>query len=509
MSLSHRAPRSSTEPQARRGPARARSAFAWLAALAFTLGACADSPTQPRDEQARLTVSAAVAGTPIATIVITVSAADIARPLVFNLTVHDGLATGTLNVPPGPSRTFTAQGFDATGEITHEGEATADIRKGDNPPLYITMIPRTGQVPITITIGSVRVVVTPASVALTVDATRQLVAEITRENGQPVQGAVPVWASSNPAVASVDQSGLVTAHAPGQAQIMAVFAGSGGASDVTVSSAPAPSAARIAFVSYVYPSAEIYVMNPDGTDQTRLTNNSDTDQMPTWSPDRTRIAFVSDRDGNDEIYVMNADGSGQTRLTNDEHVDYHPAWSPDGAKIAFARAQSCCGSSFEIYVMNADGASQTRLTYDPSGESNSYPAWSPDGTHIAFTSSRGDGHWRLYVMNADGTNQARLTDNPGTDAMPAWSPDGARIAFASMLGSTWSIYVVNVDGTGQTRLSNAGDYDWMPSWSPDGTRIAFDGLRDGNYDIYAMNPDGTGQTRLTTAPGADNWPAWR
>ena len=40
------------------------------------------------------------------------------------------------------------------------------------------------------------------------------------------------------------------------------------------------------------------------------------------------IAFLSDRDGNGEIYVMNADGTGQTRLTNNPALDWFPAWSP-------------------------------------------------------------------------------------------------------------------------------------------------------------------------------------
>ena len=57
--------------------------------------------------------------------------------------------------------------------------------------------------------------------------------------------------------------------------------------------------------------------------------------MPTWSPDGSKIAFHSTRDGNNEIYVMNADGSGQTRLTNNPAAGLLPAWSPDGIKIAF------------------------------------------------------------------------------------------------------------------------------------------------------------------------------
>jgi Tol biopolymer transport system component len=80
---------------------------------------------------------------------------------------------------------------------------------------------------------------------------------------------------------------------------------------------------------------------------------------------------VSDRDGNTEIYVMDADGSNQTRLTNSPWVDNWPSWSPDGSKIAFASDRD--GGNWEIYVMDADGSSQTRLT-DNSAD-DVYPDW--------------------------------------------------------------------------------------------------------------------------------------
>src|SRR4029453_7479039 len=69
--------------------------------------------------------------------------------------------------------------------------------------------------------------------------------------------------------------------------------------------------------------SEIYVMNADGSNQTRLTNNPAYDRSPIFSPHGTRTPFLSDRDKidnggnyNDKIYVMNADGRSQTRLTN-------------------------------------------------------------------------------------------------------------------------------------------------------------------------------------------------
>ncbi len=87
-------------------------------------------------------------------------------------------------------------------------------------------------------------------------------------------------------------------------------------------------AERIAFHSDRDGNPEIYVMDADGSNVTRLTNDPADDGFPTWSPDGSRIAFFSDRDGNPEIYVMDADGSNVTRLTNHPALDAVPAWSP-------------------------------------------------------------------------------------------------------------------------------------------------------------------------------------
>ena len=66
---------------------------------------------------------------------------------------------------------------------------------------------------------------------------------------------------------------------------------------------------------------EIYSMNADGSNLTRLTNNAAADQAASVSPDGTRVAFTSTRDGNPEIYVMSIDGSNLTRLTNNAALD--------------------------------------------------------------------------------------------------------------------------------------------------------------------------------------------
>ena len=260
---------------------------------------------------------------------------------------------------------------------------------------------------------------------------------------------------------------------------------------------------KLAFVSTRDGNIEIYGMNPDGSGQTRLTNNAAFDYDPSWSPDGTKIAFLSFRDGNREIYVMNADGTNPTRLTNNAALDAIPSWSPDGTKIAF---RSNRDGNAEIYGMNADGTNQTNLTNNLAADL--YPSWSPDGSKIAFNSGR-DGNGEIYVMNADGNGQTNLTNNLAADLYPSWSPDGSKLAFNSGRDGNDEIYVMNPDGSSQTNLTNNAAYDYEPSWSPDGSKLAFASNRDGYFEIYSMSSFGGPATNLSKKPSSDDdSPSW-
>ena len=150
---------------------------------------------------------------------------------------------------------------------------------------------------------------------------------------------------------------------------------------------------------------EIYTMNTDGSDLTRLTNNMTDDVNPAWSPDGTHIAFQAYRDGNAEIYVMHSDGLGQINLTNNADYDGQPAWSPDGSRIAFI-------SGYDLWVMNADGSNPLKLSQQYHCEN---PVWSPDGSKIAYNADDDlDNLCELWVMNADGSNQSQKVDLSGS-----------------------------------------------------------------------------------------------
>ena len=264
----------------------------------------------------------------------------------------------------------------------------------------------------------------------------------------------------------------------------------------------ASGAGLIAFTSDRDGNFEIYVMTADGSNQTRLTDNSANDSSPAWSPDGKKIAFASDRDGNFEIYVMNADGSDQTRLTNNSVQDGGPAWSPNGQRLAFTSGPL---GNAQIFTMSADGSAQTRLTTNAADDRD--PTWSPDGTKIAFGSNR-DGQTQVYVMNADGSAQTRLTNNSVSSFYPTWSPNGTKIAFVLANPGNWALYVMNADGSNQIRLTNNLNA-LFPAWSPDSKSISFASDIDGNIEIYLMSVDGLDRTRLTDNPAVDNNPTWQ
>jgi len=183
-----------------------------------------------------LRITASVVGTPIATLVVSVTAADITTALVFNLTVTNGTAAGTIKVPPGLARTICVTAMDADGDTTHDGSVTVDVRPGKNPAISLKLTPRSGQLPITVTFGNYGVLVMPTSASIAVGVQVQLAATVTDANGNTVANPAVQWATSQPAVAIVSSSGLVTGNATGTANVVATYEGVAALSTVTVGS---------------------------------------------------------------------------------------------------------------------------------------------------------------------------------------------------------------------------------------------------------------------------------
>ncbi len=289
--------------------------------------------------------------------------------------------------------------------------------------------------------------------------------------------------------------------------------------------APSPGSAtngKIVFQSDRDGNYDLYVMNPDSTDQRNLTNLPASDTGPVPSPDGRRIAFQSNRDGNNEIYVLDLESGTQTNLTKDKANDYSPTWSPDGKFIAFVSDRDAVLLdearglwTNNIYIMDANGSGVRRLTDD--NQTNGYGglAWSPDGQNLALclsslTSYGGYFPLGIHLMELNNLTLTRLTfDSANIQCDPKWSPDGSQILYV-VSGSEFSnIYRMNSDGSSQVNLSpDSSAYDTSPSWSPNGSRVLFASRRDGAYHIYVINVDGSEPIRLTNGPGEETFPVW-
>ncbi len=241
---------------------------------------------------------------------------------------------------------------------------------------------------------------------------------------------------------------------------------------------------------------DVYTMNANGTGTARLTVPPGRNSDPSLSADGRKIAFVSNRTGTRQIYVMNPDGSNQIQLTN-EADNITPAISPNGRRIAFASNRT---GIYKIYVMNSDGSNLIQLTNAAASENS--PSFRHDGLVITFASQG-----VIHVINADGSNLRPLD----VGLNPSFGPiEDGRIVFSrlsSTFGGNFNVWVMNPDGTNQLRLTDVPEDDLQPSMGPNGRIVYASGPLAGTPEIWVMNANGTNPTQLTFGSSSSN-PSW-
>ncbi len=170
----------------------------------------------------------------------------------------------------------------------------------------------------------------------------------------------------------------------------------------------------------------IWMMDVDGVNAKQLTDGPEDDEHPSLSPDGSKIVFtrrVGDpkfRPGTGaacEVFVMNADGSDQRRLTDNERTDGWASFSPDGRSILYCYYDG----ADHIAIMDLDGANSRRI-----GEGAS-PEFSPDGRRVAFVS--GQYGREVSIMNADGSGRRVIHRSDAYHSYPTFTPNGSRVLF--------------------------------------------------------------------------------
>ena len=244
--------------------------------------------------------------------------------------------------------------------------------------------------------------------------------DVVRLTNDPLPDENPAWSPDGSRIAfdgsRSGRFGVVVMNADGSGQTVIT---SPGFFTPTGQPSWSPDGSRIVFQGTTSSSrgSELYVGNSDGTGGLiRITDNTVSDGAPAWSPDGSKIAFsrfvppCTTAVCNFEIFVINPDGTGEERLTFDDDQDTHPDWSPDGSKIAWGSS----GGTTDVWVMEADGSDQASFSPPALGYT---PAWSPSGDMIAWNESG-----EISVMNADGTGRHTVTNSPSFDVAPDWQP---------------------------------------------------------------------------------------
>jgi Tol biopolymer transport system component len=214
---------------------------------------------------------------------------------------------------------------------------------------------------------------------------------------------------------------------------------------------------------------EIYTMNADGSNKKNLSTPGFS-EASRWSPDGTKIAFGMWYQNTYQTYVMNTDGSNLERVTNDPLGAHEVTWAPDSRRVAYTSGWTdyTIPVISQIHVINLDGTGDRVITNEPGGASA--PAWAPRGDVILFVSNRHASppdyvNTEIYRMNADGSGLKRLTNNTYTDLQPRWSANFSQIVFISNRDGNFELYTMNANGAGQTRITNNPAFDADPAWA--------------------------------------------
>lgn len=258
---------------------------------------------------------------------------------------------------------------------------------------------------------------------------------------------------------------------------------------------------KIVFVSNRDGNDELYMMDYDGFNQTRLTFNKVRDYMPAWSADGQKIAYTSYNDGKAGLYILDPFEGKRIEVTN-QGTNFAPSFSTDGKKLAFCSTVEEGNS--EIYVATSEGKDIKRLTFNKAIDTA--PTWSPTSREIAFTSDRG-GTPQIYIMDAEGSNIRKVSFGGSYYDGPAWSPTGDRITYVSRVDQIFDIYVQNLRTDQIIKLTERNARNESPCWSPDGRHIVFSSNLTGSIQLYSIDYDGANMRRLTSN-GDNKLPDW-
>jgi tricorn protease len=252
-----------------------------------------------------------------------------------------------------------------------------------------------------------------------------------------------------------------------------------------------PDRKEIAFVS----GGDIWTVNAAGGTASLLVSHPATEARPAFSPDGKSLAFVSNRTGGGDIYVLNLETNDLTRITFDDALDNLDGWSRDGKWLYFSSSSKDIAGMQDIFRVSVLGGTPMQISNDRY-TSEFFAAPAPDGNSFAFT-ARGisNGQWwrkgRSHIDESEiwlkkGENYEQITMRGAKQLWTMWSADGSTIYYVSDRSGTQNIWTKPMNGK-EKQLTNFtnGRVLWAKI-SDDGKQIVFE--RD--FKIWSLNTEG-------------------
>jgi WD40-like Beta Propeller Repeat len=263
------------------------------------------------------------------------------------------------------------------------------------------------------------------------------------------------------------------------------------------------------FVRRINGLSQVFSSDPDGLNESNMTDNNTNNWCPRYSPDGTLVSYISVVNNANHIFIMDANGNNSRKITSGVQINYFEplemdySWSPDGTKILYMNF-----NKLYLQDINETGGPANPVITSPDGNAFASCDWKGNSILARTTNSEGF-ESSFYIYNA---TTLQLLDTvayfeKGRTSGPYFSEGGGKIVFTHDVHVSPStlqngiqrdaqIFLIEEVSNPYTAISisdefkPAGTNDISARFSPSGAFVIFsnqniDGLQ--TPAIYRMN----------------------